>query len=125
MLWQAYHRLPITVHQGSERSWCWVGDTVKALRMIIENPSSGVYNIGRDDDPRSMLEIAQRACQLSNVSEDLIQLVPAPAMQTVIKRLSTDRIRSLGWEPTVELEEGIKIVYEWIKKFDINSVEHP
>jgi nucleoside-diphosphate-sugar epimerase len=93
--------------------------------MIIENPYSGVYNIGRDDDPRSMLEIAQRACQLSNVSEDLIQLVPAPAMQTVIKRLSTDRIRSLGWEPTVELEEGIKIVYEWIKKFDINSVEHP
>jgi nucleoside-diphosphate-sugar epimerase len=46
-------------------------------------------------------------------------------MQTVIKRLSTNRIRSLGWEPTVELEEGIKIVYEWIKKFDINSVEHP
>ena len=125
MLWQAYHRLPITVHQGSERSWCWVGDTVKALRMIIENPSSGVYNIGRDDDPRSMLEIAQRACQLSDASEDLIRLVPAPAMQTVIKRLSTDRIRSLGWKPTVELEEGIKIVYEWIKKFDINSVEHP
>jgi nucleoside-diphosphate-sugar epimerase len=125
MLWQAYHGLPITVHAGAERSWCWIGDTVKALRMIIEHPESGIYNIGRDDDPRPMLEIAQRACKLANASEELIQIVPAPAMQTVVKRLSTDRIRSLGWKPTVELEEGIQYVFDWVKNFDVNSVEHP
>jgi nucleoside-diphosphate-sugar epimerase len=125
MLWQAYHGMPLTVHEGAERSWCWIGDTVTALRMIIEQPESGIFNIGRDDDPRSMLEIAERACELAGASKELIQIVPAPAMQTIVKRLSTARIRQLGWTPTVELEEGIKYVFEWIKRFDVNSVEHP
>lgn len=125
MLWQAYHRMPITVHEGAERSWCWIGDTVRALRMIIEQPDAGIFNIGRDDDPRSMLEIAERACELAGASKELIQIVPAPAMQTIVKRLSTARIRQLGWMPTVELEEGIEYVFEWVKHFDVNSVEHP
>lgn len=125
MLWQAYHGMPLTVHEGAERSWCWIGDTVRALRMIIEQPESGIFNIGRDDDPRSMLEIAERACELAGASKELIQIVPAPPMQTIVKRLSTARIRQLGWTPTVELEEGIEYVFEWIKRFDVNSVEHP
>jgi len=125
MLWQAFHGMPITVHAGAERSWCWIGDTVKALRMIIEHPESGIYNVGRDDDPRTMLEIAERACDLAGASKDLIQVIPAPGMQTIVKRLTTERIRQLGWVPSVELEDGIKEVFEWIKRFDINSVEHP
>jgi len=125
MLWQAYHGMPITVHAGAERSWCWIGDTVKALRMIIEHPLAGIYNVGRDDDPRSMLEIAERACDLATASRDLIQIIPAPSMQTIVKRLSTDRIRKLGWIPTIELEKGISDVFEWVKRFDINTVEHP
>ncbi len=52
-------------------------------------------------------------------------MIPAPSMQTVVKRLSTERIRNLGWSPEVELEEGILHVHEWIKRFDVNSVEHP
>ena len=125
MLWQAFHGMPITVHAGAERSWCWIGDTVKALRMIIEHPESGIYNVGRDDDPRTMLEIAEHACDLAGASKDLIQVIPAPGMQTIVKRLTTERIRQLGWVPSVELEDGIKEVFEWIKRFDINSVEHP
>jgi nucleoside-diphosphate-sugar epimerase len=125
MLWQAYHNIPLTVHIGAERSWCWIGDTVKALRMIIDHPTSGIYNIGRDDDPRTMMEIAERACDIAGASRDLIQAVKAPGMQTVVKRLSTERIRQLGWIPSVELEDGIKEVFEWVKHFDVNSVEHP
>jgi nucleoside-diphosphate-sugar epimerase len=125
MLWQAYHNLPITVHDGAERSWCWIGDTVRALRMIIEQPDSGIFNIGRDDDPRPMLEIAERACELSGASKELIKIIPAPAMQTVVKRLTTERIRSLGWSPLMELEDGIQHVFEWVKRFDVDSVEHP
>jgi len=118
MLWQANNNLPITVHIDSQRSWCWVGDTVRGLRMIIENPEAGTYNIGRDDDNRTMQEIAERACELAGAPKSLIQMVPAPTKQTVVKKLSTDKIRSLGWKPTVELEEGILQVWDWVKKFD-------
>lgn len=118
MLWQAHHRMPITVHKGAERSWCWVGDVVRGIRLAVEQPGGGVYNIGRDDDPRSMLEIARLACKLAGAPEDLIVEVAAPAGQTVVKRLSTDRLRALGWSPTVELEDGMERVYEHVRRYD-------
>jgi len=125
MLWQAYHRMTIPVHIGAERSWCWIGDTVDAMLRTIEyshkhdNPIA--YNIGRDDDPRSMLEIAQRACEMADAPLSLIKEIEAPGKQTVIKRLSTEKIRGLGWEPTVDLEDGLARVYDWIKHFDANG----
>jgi len=122
MLWQAHHRMPITVHRGAERSWCWVGDTVRGIRLAIEQPDAAVLNVGRDDDPRSMLEIAQTACKLAGAPDSLIEEVDAPTAQTVVKRLSTDRLRALGWAPTVDLDEGIQRVYDWVSRYDADGV---
>lgn len=121
MLWQAHHRMPITVHRGAERSWCWVGDVVRGIRLAIEQPDAITVNIGRDDDPRSMLEIAQTACKLAGAPDSLIEEVEAPAAQTVVKRLSTDRLRALGWAPTVDLDEGIQQVYDWVSRYDADG----
>lgn len=116
MLHQALHAYPIPVHVGAERSWCWVGDTVRAVRAVIEQlPEGGVFNVGRDDNPSSMLEVAEIACELTGASEHLIDLIDAPANQTVVKRLSTERIRLLGWEPQVPLREGMEYTLEWVK----------
>jgi nucleoside-diphosphate-sugar epimerase len=122
MLWQAHHRMPITVHRDAERSWCWVGDVVRGIRLAIEQPAAGVYNIGRDDDPRSMLDVARLACKIAGAPEDLIVEVDPPAGQTVVKRLATDRLRALGWSPTVELEDGMQRVYDWVRRFDAEGV---
>lgn len=118
MLWQAHHGMPLTVHRGAERSWCWVGDTVRGLRLIIEQPAAGAWNVGRDDDPRTMLEIAERACDMAGASRDLIQVIDPPHAQTVVKRLTTSRLRALGWAPEVELDEGMARVYEHVKLYD-------
>lgn len=118
MLWQAHHRLPITVHRGAERSWCWIGDTVRGIRMVLESGQGGAWNIGRDDDPVSMLWLARQACALNGAPLELIEEVDAPARQTVVKRLSTEKLRSLGWQPEMELEDGLALVNEWVKRFD-------
>jgi dTDP-glucose 4,6-dehydratase len=106
-LYNALHGLPITVHRGSERSWCWIGDTVRAARMLIEGGHAGAFNIGRDDNAHSMRSVAEMACLLADASPDLIEEVDAPGRQTVVKRLSTDKIRALGWMPSVSLDEGM------------------
>lgn len=117
MLWQARQRKPIPVHRGAERSWCWVGDTVRGIRMAIECAEEGVFNIGRDDSPVSMLEVAHTACILTATDgEALIEMVDAPGNQTVVKRLSTARLRSLGWRPEVELTEGMQRTLAWIEE---------
>lgn len=118
MLWQAHTRQPIPVHNGAVRSWCWIGDLVRGFRLVIEKGHPGAYNIGRDDDERSMLAIADIAVDLARAPRSLIQMTMAPGRQTVVKRLSTARLRGLGWKPEVELEEGIEKVYEWVKHFD-------
>lgn len=115
MLWQALTRQPIPVHRGAERSWCWVGDTVRGIRYTIERSEGGAFNVGRDDNPVSMLAVAQRACFLTDAPLDLIELVDAPSNQTVVKRLATGKLRSLGWEPEVDLYDGMERVLAWIK----------
>lgn len=116
MLWQAKRRERIPVHRGAERSWCWIGDTVRATRLAIEDWNAGVYNIGRDDTPVSMMKVARLACLLTEADHTLIREVEAPANQTVVKRLSTRRIRKLGWEPQVELREGMERTLAWVQE---------
>lgn len=118
MLWQALRREPIPVHVGAERSWCWIGDTVRAARLAIEQEGGGAYNVGRDDASVTMLEVAEMACFLTDAPDNLIKQVEAPARQTVVKRLSTQRVRDLGWEPEVELGEGMAMTLDWVRQLD-------
>jgi dTDP-glucose 4,6-dehydratase len=115
-LYSALHLEPLTVHRGRERSWCWIGDIVHGVRILLEGGHTGPYNVGRDDNARSMLEVAEMACDLAGAPYDLIQLVDPPERQTVVKRLATSKIRMLGWTPRVSLEEGMERVYEWVRE---------
>ena len=117
-LHQALHGQKIPVHLGAERSWCYVTDTVRAARLVLEKREVGPFNIGRDDDARTMLAVAGIACELAAADPHLIQLIEAPTNQTVVKRLATNRIRALGWEPEVTLEEGMARTMEWVQTLD-------
>lgn len=125
VLWQAHTRQSIPIHRGAERSWCWIGDTVSAVVMLLERGQSGAWNIGRDDDARPMREIAERACKMTGADPELIEDVDPPRAQTVVKRLSTEKLRELGWFPMVEIDEGMKRVLEWVKGFDASGKRLP
>lgn len=129
MLAQAYHREPIIVHRGAERSWCWIGDAVRGFRKIITDGAyavtadeyrSGVgcYNLGRDDASVPMRTVAEMACAVvgDRDPENLIVEVDAPARQTVVKRLSTVKLQDLGWAPEVGLFEGMQKTYEAMQR---------
>jgi len=132
-VWHAQHGREITVHKGSERSWCYIDDTVRAMRMTIEKAQQDrfmsdiqshmpkAYNIGRDDDPISMLDLAHKICEKVGADKSLIKVVEPPVMQTTVKRLSTEKIRVLGWRPEVELDEGLDHLIEWISDFDADG----
>jgi nucleoside-diphosphate-sugar epimerase len=62
-----------------------------------------------------MRHVAEVACELTGAPTSLIEEIRAPIRQTVVKRLATERIRRLGWQPLVELEEGMARVLDWIR----------
>lgn len=86
--------------------------------MILEQTNGGVFNVGRDDNAYSMLGVARMACALTGGDPGLIKEIDPPAMQTVVKRLSTERLRNLGWEPEVNLMEGMRLTLEWVRSLD-------
>lgn len=119
MLAQAHNKEEIIVHEGAERCWCWIGDTVAAARLVIEKGWGAAYNIGRDDNRIGMIQVAQMALRIANPNGDPlrgIKVIAAPANQVLVKRLNTDKIRALGWQPRVDLLEGMQLTYEEMKK---------
>jgi len=111
MLWQASTRQEIPVHKGGVRAWCWVGDTVRGFRMVIESGEPGAWNVGRDDNFVTMRDVAELACRIAGAPTSLIRMVDPPANQTIVKRLSMAKLKALGWEPTVSLEDGMRRLY--------------
>lgn len=114
-LHRALHRQRIPVYEGVERSWCWVGDTAAAIRLVLERREGGVFNIGRDDDRRSLVDVAELACELAGASRDLIEPIH-PRGAVAVNRFSTERIEAAGWSPRVELEDGMRETLDWVRK---------
>jgi len=108
MLDQARHGRPIPAYRDTVRSWCWVGDAVRGIALILESGLAGAWNVGRDDDPRSMVEVAALACRLTGAPESLIEETDPPDLSGLSHRVSMDKLRGLGWVPEVALEVGMR-----------------
>jgi nucleoside-diphosphate-sugar epimerase len=110
MIAQALRRDPITVHRGSVRSWCWVGDAARAIALLVGNDAPGEVTIGNDREPTSMLDLARLICRLTDAPEDLIEEVESPYGPTVAESYADARLESLGWRPAVTLEDGVQLL---------------
>jgi nucleoside-diphosphate-sugar epimerase len=115
MLRQALAREPVVVYRGWERSFCFAGDTAAAVALLVERGEHGGWDIGREDDRRSLIEVARLACGLAGADESLVEPAEPPAgAAPVLEGLDTERLRSVGWRPAVGLEEGMARTLAWL-----------
>lgn len=110
-LWNAINGQPITVHADAKRSWCYIDDLIEAFVIALERGVGDIYNIGRDDDLRSMTDIATLACEIAGAPTSLIEYVDADDTISSVKNISTSRIRALGFMPAIDLPEGMERVF--------------
>jgi dTDP-glucose 4,6-dehydratase len=116
MLKQALAGEPIVVYRGWERSFCYVGDAAAAVATLVDRGEHGDWDIGREDDRRTLLEVAQLACELTGADPSSIdETEPPDGPALVFEGLDTDRLRSLGWRPDVQLDDGMARTLEWIR----------
>ncbi len=113
---QALTGKPITVAgDGSQtRSVCYVDDLVRGLLLLLRSDLSGPVNIGNPHE-LSMLALAERIKALSGSSSE-ITFIPRPTDDPTVRQPDiTLAKRELGWEPQVELDEGLRRTIEWFR----------
>jgi nucleoside-diphosphate-sugar epimerase len=122
-LWQAANGLPVTVHRGAERSMTWIGDAVAGLAQLTETEglSWPAWDVCRDDDYRSVADIAALAVKLAG-SQSEVREVEMPEGITPRKRLGSSPLRHLGWEPKVSLEDGMVMSLPHFARYDAGGV---
>ena len=106
---QALENAPITVYgDGSQtRSFCYVDDLIRGLHLLAESDEHLPVNLGNPGE-FSILELAQTVIRVtSSKSEIVFEALPIDDPQ--IRQPDITRARQLlGWEPEIELEEGLR-----------------
>jgi dTDP-glucose 4,6-dehydratase len=105
---QALTDKPVTVFgDGTQtRSFCYVSDLIRGLNLLAESELHEPVNIGNPAE-LSLLEMAQLVVELTESrSEIVFEALPVDDPQ--VRQPDISRARDLlGWEPAVELREGL------------------
>jgi nucleoside-diphosphate-sugar epimerase len=118
---QALQNKPITVYgDGSQtRSFCYVDDTIEALILTMEKQSANgeIINIGNPVE-YSVLQVANMVKDLVDTTSQIV-FEPLPQDDPLVRRPVIDKaIKILGWQPTIDLKEGLVRTIEQYKIID-------
>ncbi len=114
---QALSGQPITVAgDGSQtRSIIFVDDLVEGIVRLLRSELGGPVNIG---NPRevSILELARTVRRLCGSDSEIV-FVPRPEDDPTVRQpdIALAR-RELGWEPTIDLEDGLSRTIAWFRQ---------
>jgi nucleoside-diphosphate-sugar epimerase len=117
---QALNGADITIHNdGSQiRAWCFVDDVVEGLVACLHRPEAvgQAFNIG---NPRSVVTIHNLASEILRLSKSRsrISFVEWNKADIELRIPNIDKARDLlGFEPRVDLEEGLLRTIEWYRE---------
>lgn len=110
---------PLIIHgEGDQiRSWCYIDDMVDGILLCLEKEEAigEVFNIGNPKGTITILGLAEKVIQLACSSSQIIH-VPRNYVDVELRIPSIEKARELlGFEPKVDLNEGIKRTIEWYK----------
>ncbi|HUN51918.1 MAG TPA: UDP-glucuronic acid decarboxylase family protein [Candidatus Sulfotelmatobacter sp.] len=117
---QALRGEPITLYgDGNQtRAFCYVDDMVEGFLRLMAAPEevSGPVNLGNPEEI-TMRELADRVVRLTR-SRSRIEFRPLP-QDDPLQRCPDITLakRTLGWAPTVPLEEGLGRTIDYFRRF--------
>ena len=111
---QALDGKPLTVFgDGSQtRSLCYVDDLIRGLVLLAESGEHEPVNIGNPDHEVTMLELAETVIRVTGSSSEIV-FEALPTDDPQVRKPDITRAREvLGWEPEIDLEDGLR---RWVK----------
>ena len=110
---------PIEIYGDGKdiRAWCYVSDVVEAVRRILDTPASAgkTFNIGNPNQAPTTAELARLLLRIHGGGE--IRHVPTSHNSIPIRIPDITLARTvLGFEPRVDLEEGLSRTLHWFRE---------
>jgi UDP-glucose 4-epimerase len=106
-------RSPTVYGDGRQtRDWVDVSDVVRANLLAADSDLTGAVNIGHGQET-SVLDLLDALREVSDGYGAVPEPVFAPARAGEVARSCLDVTRArreLGWEPTVELRDGLRTI---------------
>lgn len=95
------------------RSFLYIEDCLDAVIKLTRSNFSGPYNIGSEE----MISINDFALLIAKIAQKSIVLRNIEGPTGVRGRCSDNRLikEELNWEPAINLEKGITLLYQWIE----------
>ena len=119
---QAIAGKPLTVYGdgGQTRSLCYVDDLIRGLYALMMSDEHLPVNLGNPDHEVTMLELAETVIRVSGSTSEIV-FEALPIDDPKVRRPDITRARQvLGWEPEIDLEEGLK---RWLRALGREPVE--
>ncbi len=113
---QALRGQPLTIYgDGSQtRSFCFVSDLIEGIYRLFQSDRSDPVNIGNPGE-FTVRQLAELVIKLTG-SASTIVTQPLPEDDPKVRKPDITRARErLGWEPRVELEEGLRRTIEFFR----------
>jgi len=113
---QALRGEPLTVHGSGEqtRAICYVEDLVRGILLLLDSTEPGPINCGTEHEI-SIRELAERIVELTGSKSEIVYVDRAPD-DPEMRRPDLTLARSrLGYEPTVDPEEGLRRTIEYFR----------
>ncbi|UCD07205.1 MAG: SDR family oxidoreductase [Candidatus Aenigmatarchaeota archaeon] len=109
---------PLTVYGDGKqtRSFCYVSDMVDALEkmMFTEKLDGEVFNVGNASEI-SILDLAKMIRDLTKSDSEIV-FKPLPGDDPARRKPDINKAKKmLGWEPKIDLKEGLRKTVEWFK----------
>jgi dTDP-glucose 4,6-dehydratase len=115
---------PIPVYGKGEnvRDWLWVEDHARAIDTIFHKAKAGsTYNIGGHNEWKN-IDLIRLLCNImdqklgrdAGTSEQLITFVTDRAGHDLRYAIDATKLKNeLGWEPSLQFEEGLEKTVDW------------
>lgn len=117
---------PLEILGDGEQTRCFthVKDLIKGVILALESEKAvnEDFNLGTDKETK-MIDVAKIIWNIENKGKEF-KVKHLPAFKHDVRKRIPDYSKAkqiLGWQPEIKFEDGLKEVYEWLKKVEKNG----